>query len=36
MSSDFAMRAMNAMHRAILTLSFGKVGWEAANMPVWS
>ena len=34
MPSDFAMKAMNAVHRTILTLSFGKVGWKAANMPV--
>ena len=34
MPSDFAMKAMNAVHRTILTLSFGKIGWKAANMPV--
>ncbi len=34
MPSDFAMKAMNTVHRTILTLSFGKIGWKAANMPV--
>lgn len=25
---------MNAIHRTLLTVSFGKVGWSAAGMPV--
>ncbi len=34
MPSDFAMKAMNAVHRGVLALSFGRLGWEAAKMPV--
>lgn len=34
MPSDLALKTMNAVHRTILTLSFGKLGWKAANMPV--
>ncbi|MFZ9628773.1 MAG: nitroreductase/quinone reductase family protein [Ilumatobacteraceae bacterium] len=34
MPSDFALKSMNAVHRALLALSFGKVGWQAAGMPV--
>lgn len=34
MPSDFQLKAMNAIHRAILALSFGKVGWTGAGMPV--
>jgi deazaflavin-dependent oxidoreductase (nitroreductase family) len=32
--SDFALKAMNAIHRGLLTVSFGRLGWEAAGMPV--
>jgi deazaflavin-dependent oxidoreductase (nitroreductase family) len=32
--SDFALKAMNAVHRGIQKLSFGTLGWSAANMPV--
>lgn len=34
MLSDFAMKAMNGVHRVILTVSGGRVGWSASNMPV--
>ena len=34
MPSDFALKAMNAGHRIILKLSFGKLGWSAGSMPV--
>lgn len=34
MPSDLALKAMNGVHRAILAVSFGKVGWNAGNMPV--
>jgi deazaflavin-dependent oxidoreductase (nitroreductase family) len=32
--SDFALKAMNAVHRGVQKLSFGTLGWSAANMPV--
>lgn len=28
------MKTMNAVHRCLLKVSFGKVGWTAGNMPV--
>ncbi len=34
MPSDFALKAMNAVHRGVQKLSFGTLGWSAANMPV--
>lgn len=34
MPTDFTLKAMNAVHRVMLTLSAGKAGWRAANMPV--
>ncbi|TDD48206.1 nitroreductase family deazaflavin-dependent oxidoreductase [Kribbella antibiotica] len=34
MPTDFALKAMNAVHRVLLTLSGGKAGWQAADMPV--
>ena len=34
MPSDLALKAMNGVHRAILAVSFGKIGWNAGNMPV--
>lgn len=33
MPSDFALKAMNGAHRALLKLTFGKVGWSFAGMP---
>jgi deazaflavin-dependent oxidoreductase (nitroreductase family) len=32
--SDLVLKAMNAAHRALLTVSGGRVGWNAQNMPV--
>jgi deazaflavin-dependent oxidoreductase (nitroreductase family) len=32
--SDLALKTMNAVHRAVLTLSFGKLGWNALSMKV--
>ena len=34
MPSDLILKAMNTVHRAVLTLSGGKVGWQASGMPV--
>lgn len=34
MASDFSMRAMNTMHRGILKLSGGRLGWRAMGMPM--
>jgi len=34
MPSDAALKVMNAAHRVILKVSFGKLGWKAGNMPV--
>lgn len=34
MPSDFAMKTMNTIHRTMLKLSFGKIGWDAGGMPV--
>ena len=34
MPSDFALKTMNAVHRALLSVTLGKVGWRASGMPV--
>ena len=34
MPSDFQLKTMNAVHRVVLKLSFGHLGWNASNMPV--
>lgn len=34
MPSDRALKTMNAVHRALLAVSFGRIGWRAAGMPV--
>jgi deazaflavin-dependent oxidoreductase (nitroreductase family) len=34
MPSDFALKTMNQVHRTLMTVSFGKIGWSAGNMPV--
>jgi len=34
MASDFAIRAMNAIHRGILRISGGRLGREAMGMPM--
>src|ERR1700712_1006275 len=33
MPSDIALKIMNATHRALLKLSFGKLGWSFSGMP---
>jgi deazaflavin-dependent oxidoreductase (nitroreductase family) len=34
MPSDFAMKAMNTVHRVILKATGSRVGWDAMGMPV--
>ncbi|MFM7962378.1 MAG: nitroreductase family deazaflavin-dependent oxidoreductase, partial [Actinomycetota bacterium] len=34
MPSDFALKAMNSVHRIILGISGGRMGWDVGNMPV--
>ena len=34
MPSDLMMKSMNAVHRGLLAVTFGKVGWRAGGMPV--
>ncbi|MEJ3652722.1 nitroreductase/quinone reductase family protein [Actinomycetes bacterium KLBMP 9759] len=34
MPHDLALKAMNAVHRLMLGVSRGKIGWDAAGMPV--
>lgn len=34
MPSDLALKTMNALHRAVMRASFGKLGWKAGSMPV--
>ncbi|NQW67872.1 MAG: nitroreductase family deazaflavin-dependent oxidoreductase [Acidimicrobiaceae bacterium] len=34
MPSDLTLKVMNGVHRLILSLSGGRLGWEAGNMPV--
>jgi deazaflavin-dependent oxidoreductase (nitroreductase family) len=34
MPSDRALKLMNTVHRSVLWVSRGRVGWNAANMPV--
>lgn len=34
MPTDFQLKTMNAVHRVVLKLSFGHLGWNASNMPV--
>ena len=34
MPSDALLKGMNAVHRAILKASFGKIGWSGYGMPV--
>lgn len=34
MPSDFALKTMNAVHRAVLKISAGRVGWSTSKMPV--
>jgi deazaflavin-dependent oxidoreductase (nitroreductase family) len=32
--SDFVLKTMNAVHRGMLKLSGGRLGWNASHMPV--
>jgi deazaflavin-dependent oxidoreductase (nitroreductase family) len=34
MPSDFQLKTMNAVHRSLLKVSGGKLGWHIAKMPV--
>lgn len=34
MPHDLVLKTMNCLHRATLAVTFGKVGWSAAGMPV--
>ena len=34
MPSDLQLKTMNTLHRAVLKLSFGRIGWRAGGMPV--
>jgi len=34
MPSDFAVKTMNAVHRGLLKISGGRIGWRASSMPV--
>ena len=34
MPSDFMLKGMNLVHRGLLAVSFGKLGWDAAGMAV--
>ena len=34
MPSDLMLKTMNTLHKGLLKISFGKVGWNAGNMPV--
>ncbi len=33
MPSDFAFKTMNTVHRVLLKVSFGRIGWTTAGMP---
>jgi deazaflavin-dependent oxidoreductase (nitroreductase family) len=33
MPSDFQLKTMNAVHKGLLKVSFGKLGWRAGGMP---
>jgi hypothetical protein len=33
MPSDFQLKTMNAVHKGLLKVSFGKFGWRAGGMP---
>jgi deazaflavin-dependent oxidoreductase (nitroreductase family) len=34
MPSDLTLKAMNAIHRGVLKVSGGRIGWNASTMPV--
>lgn len=33
MPSDLTLKTMNALHRGLLAISFGRLGWRASGMP---
>lgn len=33
MPSDFQLKTMNVLHKVVLKVSFGKIGWNAGGMP---
>ncbi|HEX5401094.1 MAG TPA: nitroreductase/quinone reductase family protein [Pseudonocardiaceae bacterium] len=33
MPSDFALKAMNGVHRSVLKISGGRLGWHVSDMP---
>jgi len=33
MPSDRVLKSMNGVHRALMKVTFGKIGWSAAGMP---
>ena len=34
MPSDFRLKTMNTIHKTVLAISGGRIGWDAAKMPV--
>jgi len=34
MPSDLTLKTMNGLHRVVMKLTFGKIGWQAGPMPV--
>lgn len=34
MPSDLMLKTMNAVHRSVLKISFGRLGWTGSGMPV--
>jgi len=34
MPSDLTLKTMNGLHRVVIKLTFGKIGWQAGPMPV--
>jgi deazaflavin-dependent oxidoreductase (nitroreductase family) len=34
MPSRFTLKSMNVIHKTLLAVSFGRIGWNAGNMPV--
>jgi deazaflavin-dependent oxidoreductase (nitroreductase family) len=34
MPNDFVLKSMNTMHRTLLKVSGGRIGWDAGKMPV--
>jgi deazaflavin-dependent oxidoreductase (nitroreductase family) len=34
MPSDLTLKTMNVLHRGVMKLTFGKIGWQAGPMPV--